>query len=182
MTSSTWHRQTLSLDQQLALKPRPATSVGTSTESSAWKRSNGSSTPPTTISPVAPRSPGSYRCWPSGSPANDSAPWSGGSEPASTINPAAIEANAERGTDISGEYPKPWTDEVVRAADVVITMGCGDACPVFPGRRYEEWVLDDPAGLALEDIRPIRDDIERRVRALLTEITEPEHPRTQEPQ
>jgi protein-tyrosine-phosphatase len=70
--------------------------------------------------------------------------WSGGSEPASTINPAAVEAMRERGIDISAEFPKPWTDEIVRAADVVITMGCGDACPVFPGRRYEEWVLDDP--------------------------------------
>lgn len=99
--------------------------------------------------------------------------WSGGSEPASTINPAAIAAMAERGIDIAAEYPKPWTDEVVRAADVVITMGCGDACPVFPGRRYEEWVLDDPAGLTLDDVRGIRDEIERRVRALVTEITAP---------
>jgi protein-tyrosine-phosphatase len=99
--------------------------------------------------------------------------WSGGSEPASTVNPAAIDAMAERGIDISQEYPKPWTDEIVRAADVVITMGCGDACPVFPGRRYEEWVLPDPAGLTLDDIRPIRDEIERRVRILLTEITAP---------
>jgi protein-tyrosine-phosphatase len=97
--------------------------------------------------------------------------WSGGSEPASTINPAAIQAMAERGIDISEEYPKPWTDEIVRAADVVITMGCGDACPVFPGRRYEEWVLPDPAGLTIDDVRPIRDEIERRVRILLSEIT-----------
>ena len=93
--------------------------------------------------------------------------WSGGSEPATTINPAAIAAMAERGIDISTEYPKPWTDEVVRAADVVVTMGCGDACPVFPGRRYEEWILDDPAGMDVEHVRPIRDEIERRVRALL---------------
>ena len=71
--------------------------------------------------------------------------WSGGSQPSSTINPAAVEAMAERGIDISQEYPKPWTDEVVRAADVVVTMGCGDACPIFPGRRYEEWELPDPA-------------------------------------
>ncbi len=99
--------------------------------------------------------------------------WSGGSEPAGTINPAAIEAMAERGIDISGEYPKPWTDEIVRAADVVITMGCGDACPVFPGRRYEEWVLDDPAGKTIDEIRPVRDQIEHRVRNLLTEITAP---------
>ncbi len=96
--------------------------------------------------------------------------WSGGSEPASTINPAALEAMAERGIDISREYPKPWTDEIVRAADVVISMGCGDACPIFPGRRYEEWVLDDPAGLGVDAVRPIRDEIERRVRQLLTEL------------
>jgi arsenate reductase (thioredoxin) len=99
--------------------------------------------------------------------------WSGGSEPATRINPAAVTAMAERGIDISAEYPKPWTDEVVRAADVVITMGCGDACPVFPGRRYEEWVLDDPAGKTVEEIRPVRDEIERRVRTLLAEITAP---------
>jgi arsenate reductase len=99
--------------------------------------------------------------------------WSGGSEPATRINPAAIEAMRERGIDISGEYPKPWTDEVVRAADVVVTMGCGDACPVFPGRRYEDWVLDDPAGLGLDQVRPIRDEIERRVRQLLDEMTVP---------
>ena len=77
---------------------------------------------------------------------------------------------AERGIDISSEYPKPWTDEVVRAADVVITMGCGDACPVFPGKRYEEWVLDDPAGRDVADVRPIRDEIERRVLALLDQL------------
>ncbi len=96
--------------------------------------------------------------------------WSGGSEPASSINPAAVEAMRERGIDISQEFPKPWTDEIVQAADVVITMGCGDACPVFPGRRYEEWVLDDPAGLDAGSVRPIRDEIERRVRRLLTEL------------
>ncbi|HTF52353.1 MAG TPA: arsenate reductase ArsC [Pseudonocardia sp.] len=106
--------------------------------------------------------------------------WSGGSEPASTINPAAIEAMAERGIDISKEYPKPWTDEIVRAADVVITMGCGDACPVFPGRRYEEWVLDDPAGLSVTDIRPIRDEIEHRVRLLISDIVQSPQTRTQE--
>jgi protein-tyrosine-phosphatase len=99
--------------------------------------------------------------------------WSGGSEPATRINPAAIEAMAERGIDISGEYPKPWTDEVVRAADVVVTMGCGDACPVFPGRRYEDWVLDDPAGLDVDQVRPVRDEIERRVRRLLDQIEVP---------
>ena len=96
--------------------------------------------------------------------------WSGGSEPGNEVNPAAIEAMAERGIDISGEYPKPWTDEIVRAADVVVTMGCGDACPVFPGRRYEEWVLDDPAGHNIDAVRPIRDDIERRVGRLLTDL------------
>jgi protein-tyrosine-phosphatase len=111
--------------------------------------------------------------------------WSGGSEPASTVNPSAIEATAERGIDISGEYPKPRTDEIVRAPDVVISMGCGDACPVFPGRRHEEWVLDDPAGLPLVEVRPIRDEIERRVRTLLTEISDPPRTpqrRTREPQ
>ena len=75
--------------------------------------------------------------------------WSGGSEPASQINLAAIEAMAERGIDISREFPKPWTDEVVRAADVIVTMGCGDACPIFPGKRYEDWTVDDPADLDL---------------------------------
>jgi arsenate reductase (thioredoxin) len=94
--------------------------------------------------------------------------WSGGSEPGESINPAAVAVMAERGIDISKEYPKPWTDEIVQAADVVITMGCGDACPIFPGRRYEEWVLDDPAGQTVESVRPIRDEIERRVRQPLT--------------
>jgi protein-tyrosine-phosphatase len=96
--------------------------------------------------------------------------WSGGAEPGNEVNPAAIAAMAERGIDISGDYPKPWTDETVRAADVVITTGCGDACPVFPGKRYEEWVLDDPHGLDVADVRPIRDDIERRVIRLLSEL------------
>ncbi|MGI8651385.1 MAG: arsenate reductase ArsC [Geodermatophilaceae bacterium] len=96
--------------------------------------------------------------------------WSGGSEPASSVNPAAVEAMRERGIDISTEYPKPWTDEVVRAADVVISMGCGDACPIFPGKRYEEWDLADPAGFGVEAVRPVRDEIERRVRALLAEL------------
>ncbi len=96
--------------------------------------------------------------------------WSGGSEPGTSVNPAAVEAMRQRGIDISGEYPKPWTDEIVRGADVVITMGCGDACPVFPGRRYEEWALADPAGLDTESVLPIRDEIERRVRQLLAEL------------
>jgi protein-tyrosine-phosphatase len=96
--------------------------------------------------------------------------WSGGSEPGSEINPAAISAMAEVGIDITGEFPKPWTEEILRAADVVITMGCGDACPIYPGKRYLDWELADPAGQALEDVRPIRDDIEARVRGLLAEL------------
>ncbi|WP_291045872.1 arsenate reductase ArsC [Herbiconiux sp.] len=99
--------------------------------------------------------------------------WSGGSEPGDEVNSQAIAAMTERGIDISNEYPKPWTDEVVRAADVVITMGCCDACPIFPGKRYEEWVLDDPEGKSAADIRPIRDEIERRVLTLLEEIDVP---------
>ncbi|TDO44273.1 protein-tyrosine-phosphatase [Kribbella sp. VKM Ac-2527] len=99
--------------------------------------------------------------------------WSGGSEPGIDVNPAAIAAMAERDIDIAGEYPKPWTDEIVRAADVVVTMGCGDACPIFPGTRYENWDLDDPAGLDVADVRPIRDEIERRVRVLLDELAVP---------
>ncbi|SDT80802.1 arsenate reductase ArsC [Actinoplanes derwentensis] len=99
--------------------------------------------------------------------------WSGGSEPGTTINPAAITAMAERGIDITGEYPKPWTDEIVRAADVVIAMGCGDACPVFPGTRYENWEVADPDSLTPEQVRPIRDDLERRVRTLLDQFAIP---------
>ncbi|BCB75792.1 hypothetical protein GCM10022251_26140 [Phytohabitans flavus] len=98
---------------------------------------------------------------------------SGGSEPADEVNPAAVAAMAERGIDISGEQPQRWTDEVVRAADVVVTMGCGDTCPFFPGKRYEDWVLDDPAGLPVEQVRPVRDEIERRVRHLLDELHVP---------
>ncbi|MEZ5185030.1 MAG: arsenate reductase ArsC [Candidatus Nanopelagicales bacterium] len=96
--------------------------------------------------------------------------WSGGSEPASTINPAAIEAMSERGIDISREFPKPWTDEVVQAANVVVTMGCGDSCPIFPGTRYEDWQVSDPAGMSVAEVRVVRDDIERRVRTLLEQI------------
>jgi arsenate reductase len=96
--------------------------------------------------------------------------WSGGSEPGTEINPSAVEAMAELGIDISGEHPKPWTDEIVQAADVIVTMGCGDACPIFPGRRYEEWVLPDPAGQTVEAVRPIRDEIEERVRRLLADL------------
>jgi protein-tyrosine-phosphatase len=96
--------------------------------------------------------------------------WSGGSEPGKEVNPSAVSAMAEVGIDITGELPKPWTDEIVRAADVVITMGCGDACPFFPGKRYEDWQLDDPAGQDLDAVRPIRDEIEQRVRGLLASL------------
>jgi arsenate reductase (thioredoxin) len=96
--------------------------------------------------------------------------FSGGSEPASTINPAAIEAMAEVGIDIGPEFPKPWTDQIVRAADVVITMGCGDACPVYPGKHYEDWVLDDPEGLEVAGVRTIRDEIRGRVEKLIAEM------------
>ena len=99
--------------------------------------------------------------------------WSGGSEPGTAINPAAVAAMAERGIDISTEFPKPWTDEVAQAADVIITMGCGDACPIFPGKRYEDWTVDDPAGHTLDDVRPIRDEIERRIRRLLDQLAIP---------
>ena len=95
---------------------------------------------------------------------------SGGSEPGLEINPAAVAAMAEVGIDITHEHPKRWTDEVLRAADVVITMGCGDACPIVPGTRYDDWDLDDPAGLDLAAVRPIRDEIRRRVEALLTDL------------
>lgn len=98
---------------------------------------------------------------------------SGGSEPADQVNPAAVAAMAERGIDIAREFPKSWTDEIVRAADVVVTMGCGDACPYFPGKRYEDWKLDDPAGLDVDGVRPVRDEIERRVLALLDELGVP---------
>jgi arsenate reductase len=96
--------------------------------------------------------------------------WSGGSEPSSQVNPAAIEAMAEVGIDITEEFPKPWTDEIVRAADAVITMGCGDACPIFPGKRYEDWVLEDPQGLDVASVRPIRDEIKGRVEELLLSL------------
>ena len=96
--------------------------------------------------------------------------WSGGSEPGNEVNPAAIAAMAEIGIDISEEFPKPWTDEIVRAADVVVTMGCGDACPLFPGKRYEDWVLTDPAGKGVEEVRPTRDEIGARVGELLTSL------------
>jgi len=96
--------------------------------------------------------------------------YSGGSAPASEINPAAVAAMAEVGVDITAEFPKPWTDEIVRAADVVVTMGCGDACPLFPGKRYEDWVLEDPAGQGIDAVRPIRDDIRERVVGLMASL------------
>jgi protein-tyrosine-phosphatase len=95
---------------------------------------------------------------------------SAGSAPAETVNPAVVEAMAEIGLDISKEFPKPLTDDAVDAADVVITMGCGDACPFYPGTRYLDWELEDPAGQGLDAVRPIRDEIERRVRGLLDEL------------
>jgi arsenate reductase len=93
-----------------------------------------------------------------------------GSDPAAEINPAVVEAMAEVGVDLSKEFPKPLTDEVVQAADAVITMGCGDACPIYPGKRYEDWELEDPAGKDVETVRRIRDQIGERVRALLDEL------------
>ena len=95
---------------------------------------------------------------------------SAGSEPADQVNPVAVEAMAEEGIDIAGNQPKVLSTEAVQDSDVVITMGCGDTCPFFPGKRYEDWVLDDPAGLGIEAVRPIRDDIRARVEALVAEI------------
>ena len=95
---------------------------------------------------------------------------SAGSDPADTINPAVIEAMAEIGVDMSEGFPKPLTDEVVRAADVVITMGCGDACPIYPGKRYEDWALEDPAGQDLDTVRRIRDDLDYRICVLVGEL------------
>ena len=97
---------------------------------------------------------------------------SAGSEPADRLNPAVVEAMGEVGLDLSREFPKPLTDGVVRAADVVITMGCGDACPIYPGKRYLDWRLDDPAGQDIGAVRAIRDDIDKRVQALVAELTE----------
>jgi arsenate reductase (thioredoxin) len=95
---------------------------------------------------------------------------SAGSTPANDVNPAVVAVLAEIGLDVSKEFPKPLTTDGVRGADVVVTMGCGDACPIFPGRRYLDWELGDPAGLTIEQIRPIRDEIEHRVQALLAEL------------
>jgi arsenate reductase (thioredoxin) len=96
---------------------------------------------------------------------------SAGSAPAHEINPAVVTVMAELGLDLSQEFPKPLTDDAVRAADVVITMGCGDACPIYPGKRYLDWELDDPAGRSIDDVRPIRDEIDRRVQHLIAELT-----------
>jgi arsenate reductase len=97
---------------------------------------------------------------------------SAGSQPADQLNPAVVQAMAEIGLDISREFPKPLTNDKVQAADVVITMGCGDACPVYPGKRYLDWDLPDPAGLPVEQVRPIRDDIGRRVQQLLADLAD----------
>ena len=99
--------------------------------------------------------------------------WSGGSEPGSEVNPAAVEAMAEVGIDITDQRPKVLTPEAVEASDVVVTMGCGDACPVFPGKRYLDWALEDPAGKGVESVRPIRDDIGARIRGLLAQLDVP---------
>ena len=96
---------------------------------------------------------------------------SAGSDPAEQINADIVTALAELGVDVSREFPKPLTDEAVRAADAVITMGCGDACPVYPGKRYEDWEIEDPAGKSLDEVRAIRDDIDRRVSELLATLT-----------
>ncbi|HLG08724.1 MAG TPA: arsenate reductase ArsC [Gaiellaceae bacterium] len=102
---------------------------------------------------------------------------SAGSDPAEQVNPLAVEAMAELGVDLSTAFPKPLTDEVVRAADVVVTMGCGDACPIYPGKHYEDWQVDDPAGASsLAEVRLIRDDIDRRVQALIEELVPPGDP------
>ena len=95
---------------------------------------------------------------------------SAGSAPADSINPAVVEAMAEIGVDLAREFPKPLTDDVVQGADVVVTMGCGDACPIYPGKRYVDWELTDPAGKSLHEVRAIRDEIDKRVQALLAEL------------
>jgi arsenate reductase len=100
---------------------------------------------------------------------------SAGSDPAGALNPAVVAAMAEVGIDLSREFPKPLTDASVEAADVVVTMGCGDACPVYPGKRYEDWQLQDPAGRPVEQVRVIRDQIDRRVRRLLAELVPAPH-------
>lgn len=99
--------------------------------------------------------------------------FSGGSERAETVNKAAAAAMAEKGIDISGEIPQPWADEIVRAADVVVTMGCGDVCPVFPGKRYVDWEVEDPSNKTVDEVRRIRDDLEQRVRGLMADLQLP---------
>jgi protein-tyrosine-phosphatase len=93
-----------------------------------------------------------------------------GSDPAGSLNRAAVEAMAEAGIDIAGEVPRRWSDELIESVDVVVTMGCGDTCPVFPGKRYVDWEIEDPAGKSLDQVRPIRDEVERRVRDLMIEL------------
>jgi arsenate reductase len=100
--------------------------------------------------------------------------YSGGSDPGPAVNPAAVAAMREVGIDIADQVPSRWTDETARAADVIVTMGCGDACPVYPGKRYEDWELTDPAGQALDVVRGVRDDIERRVRELVASLGLPD--------
>jgi len=96
--------------------------------------------------------------------------WSGGSEPTDEVNPTAVAAMAEVGIDIGRETPKRWTDQVLSAADVVVTMGCGETCPIYPGTRHEDWDLTDPAGLGIDEVRPIRDEIRVRVEGLLASL------------
>ena len=96
--------------------------------------------------------------------------YSGGSQPADSVTPVAIEAMAEQGLDIGANAPRRWSDETLRAADVVVTMGCGDECPYYPGKRYVDWDLEDPSGKGIEEVRRIRDEIERRVRNLMEEL------------
>lgn len=96
--------------------------------------------------------------------------WSGGSQPTAEVDPLAVQVMAERGIDISDEFAKPWSDEVARAADVIVTMGCGEACPLLPGQRYEEWTLPDPGGADVAEVRAVRDEVERRVLRLVDEL------------
>jgi protein-tyrosine-phosphatase len=96
--------------------------------------------------------------------------FTGGSEPADSLNPVVVDAMAEVGIDISEEFPKPWTDEVVRAVDAVISMGCGDVCPIYPGKKYSDWQLDDPAGMGLDGVRLVRDELRVLVQALSEEL------------
>jgi arsenate reductase (thioredoxin) len=101
---------------------------------------------------------------------------SAGSQPADQVNPAAVEAMREEGIDISAEQPKVLTTEAVKDSDVVVTMGCGDECPFFPGKRYEDWVLEDPAGKGVDSVRPIRDEIKGRIQQLISELLPAAHP------